>query len=58
MGGADFRQAQEQDELMFYLWSSLQALRGHVSAETFQRAERELGFEDNNTTPRGRNERI
>lgn len=47
MGGADFRQQQEQDEKMLYLWSSLQALHGHISDETFQRAERELGFETN-----------
>lgn len=41
-----YQQQQEQDELMFYLWSSLSALRDHISAETFQRAEHELGFND------------
>lgn len=43
---SDHRQQQEQDELQFYLWSSLEALRGHISAETFQAAEQELGFND------------
>lgn len=42
---SDYRQQQEQDELMFFLWSSLNALRGHISAEVFQAAERELGFD-------------
>lgn len=41
---SDFRQQQEQDELQFYLWSSLEALRGHISAETFQAAEQQLGL--------------
>lgn len=43
---SDFRQQQEQDELQFFLWSSLEALRGHISAETFQAAEQQLGFND------------
>lgn len=41
---SDFRQQQDQDELQFFLWSSLQNLRGHISAELFKAAERELGL--------------
>lgn len=41
---SDFRWQQEQDEQQAYLWSSLNNLRGHISAEVFQAAERELGF--------------
>jgi hypothetical protein len=40
----DGRQQQEQDELQSFLWSSLQNLRGFISAELFQQAERELGL--------------
>jgi hypothetical protein len=46
MSGACWQQQQEQDELSLYLWSSLNNLRGHISAEVFQAAERELGFND------------
>jgi hypothetical protein len=48
MSGADWQQQREQDEQQAYLWSSLNNLRGHISAEVFQAAERELGF-DNGT---------
>ena len=44
MGGADYRQQQEQDEQSLFLWSSLNNLREHLSQEVFQMAERELGF--------------
>lgn len=53
MGGADFRQQQEQEEQAAFLWFSLNNLRDHISAEVFQAAERELGFDDR----RNRNER-
>lgn len=43
---SDYRQQQEQDELQFFLWQSLQNLRGHISAELFKAAERELGLTD------------
>jgi hypothetical protein len=40
---SDHRQQEEAEE-MLYFWSSLNALRGRLSAETFQKAEQELGF--------------
>lgn len=42
---SDYRQQQEQDELQAFLWHSLNNLRGHISAEVFQAAERQLGFD-------------
>lgn len=43
--GADYRQQQAcEEERASFLWSSLNNLRGHISADLFQRAERELGF--------------
>lgn len=42
---SDWRQQQEQDELQLHLWYSLMQLRSHISAEVFQAAERELGFD-------------
>lgn len=48
MDGADYRQQQEQDEQAGFLWHSLNNLRGHISAEVFQQAERELGFTNDN----------
>ena len=44
MSGADWQQQREQEEQHFFLWSSLNNLRGHISAEVFEAAEQELGF--------------
>lgn len=44
MNGADYRQQQERDEEQFFLWSCLNHLREYLSAETFEKAEQELGL--------------
>jgi putative AlgH/UPF0301 family transcriptional regulator len=38
------RQGQLTDELESHLWYSLNQLKGHVSAETYEKAAKELGF--------------
>lgn len=38
------QEQQEQQELQFYLWTCLEGLRGHISVETFQQVEREIGL--------------
>lgn len=45
-GMSDYRQQQEIDEQQAFLWHSLNNLRGHISAEVFQAAEQQLGFND------------
>lgn len=42
----DARAQQEQDELQSYLWHCLSALKPFISAETFEKAEREIGMSE------------
>lgn len=44
----DERAQQEQDELQSYLWHCLCALKPFVSAETFAKAEKEIGLSEEN----------